>query len=604
MIGFDNPSMATILIVEDDRASARLLSLLLKKGGHEVTAAHTLEVAKKWLFEYPEFDLMILDNRLGDNYGWELLEELRGHFYFRDLPVIVYTAAGDRDSISKYVELKVQNIRTKPYAWGVLALEIDRALKTQWHAADFVPTDQILERLQLTAPDYYKSLRELGTKLTKSADALLEMLTPSKERPFLNVLNELRSQSVNLGVAVVQRVIKESVESFKAGDWSRAVRSVRTFNIVAKRIDQRVKIFEAEKGELDDDASDDFFFAEPEDAVAAASAANTGKLSQILAGEVPPIFRRMAASFAQGDTVEMLIRKAVRGVIPPGRYGDCLESLGKKLHWVAFLEPSDLEAVAEAVRRVEGLEDRLRALPSKRSLEGESLRDLIAEFGVFQVGLIAATLELRAELRDRNLPVRLDYLVVRQLLNAMLVRKIAARIQRPINLEAVVWLQFLGEWVFALRFPGVYAMALLEATDNPVHRHAASFVPGRNALVAKLSLPAFCRESLHSGDLETFTGQGAARLSLGLSSLASSLSEAFHLDAQGQPLDEAREQFAKSPAWELLASESLKLPADRNRFFDALARTMAGCYESIEILLATGSTPAPAGSDESVKATS
>lgn len=577
--------MAKVLIVEDDRASARLLSLLLKKGGHEVTAAHTLEVARKWLQEDPEFDLMILDNRVGDDYGWELLGELRAHFYFRELPVIVYTAAGDRDSVAKYVELRVQNIRAKPYSWGVLAGEIDKAMQSGWQARDFESAESVRTRLQISAPEYYTALREFAVKLRSTSNTLLELLSPQKERQFLILLTELRSQSVNFGVGIVQRVIKECVESFKDSDWSRAVKSVRAFNLVAKRIEARIRAFEAEGGSLDGLEEDDFEPELPPEAMMAGPSLSNNPIGQMVAAEVPTIFRRMTSAFAQGDTVEMLVRKCVRGTIPQSKFTQSLEPLKKQVSWLAFLEPSDLEPVAEALRAVPGLEERVRRLPFPRDMATEPLREVVSELGVFQAGLVAASMGLRDELHKDGFPVRLDYILFRQFLSAQLVRVIASKIQRPVNLEAVVWLQFLGEWAFAIRFPGVYGLLLLEPVENPVVRHRSAFEATRRPLVKSLQLPAYCRESLYSGDLEQFTGKGAARLTVGLHGLSEIIGDTFHAEMRGSPIDAFRDRFLQSPSWELLLQENLKLPSDRQKFFDTLLGLVPNLHRKVELLL-------------------
>ncbi|MFP4283468.1 MAG: response regulator, partial [Opitutales bacterium] len=153
--------MAHILIVEDDPASARLLSLLLRKAKHTCVVATTLEEGRQHIFNGDEFDLLILDNRVGKTFGWELLEQIRNHFYFKDLPVLVYTAAGDRDSISKYVGLRVQNIRAKPYGWDVIKVEIEKAMASGWGERDFAPRHDVMERLQITEEEYFESLRTI-----------------------------------------------------------------------------------------------------------------------------------------------------------------------------------------------------------------------------------------------------------------------------------------------------------------------------------------------------------------------------------------------------------------------------------------------------------
>lgn len=586
--------MAQVLIVEDDRASARLLSVLLRKGNHHATITDTLESARNWLFNQADCDVMILDNRLGDNYGWELVEELRAHFYFRDLPVIVYTAAGDRDSVSKYVELKVQAIQTKPYKWEVLSTEIDKAVKTAWQARDFVDSNRITERFNISTVEYIGGLRDAGKLLRSTADNLLQLLIPSKERQFLSALNELRSTVANFGLNIVMRVIKEAVEAFRAQDWSRAVKAIRTLDIVAIRLDRRVAALEENRPKANEESAESLsieFLVDDEIRVEE----SRDQISNSIAGDMPSGFSRMAGPIAQGDTIEIMVRQCVRGVMQGESSRNLLESLGSWIQWLAFLEPNDLESVVLAVREGNEIEARLRNQLRSKDLSGETLREIVSERGVFQSGLITATLRFLDELKREDFPVRLKYLATRQMLTAHLVRAIAARIQRAVNLEAVIWLHHLGEWVFALRYPGVYGLILLEPGAPSIKKYQEAFAMVGRPVLAKLNLPAYCKDSLKTDGLEGFNGQGASRLSVGLLTLGQFINEAYCAESRGREIETIRKEFIESEAWNLLAEENLKLPSDRNKFFESLLAAVPTIYGQVNALLtgeaSSASTP-------------
>jgi DNA-binding response OmpR family regulator len=585
--------MARILIVEDDRASVRLLELLLKKGGNEVTSTQTLEGAREWLREFPEFDLMILDNRLGDNFGWELLGELRANVFFHDFPVVVYTAAGDRDSVAKYVQLRAQNIRAKPYAPDVLADETAKAVKSAWCFRNIEPAEAVAGRLQISPAEYFAGMREFARKLESTADALLEVLSPAKERQFLLMLNELRSQAVNFGVPVVSRIIKECVLAFRDEEWSQAVKAVRTLNLVARSIVERARVPEAEcvlppeaaKAEV---GSDPVFRAGP--SAAEHPEGKVSALSHLMAAEVPAIFREMAAALADRESLQQLVRRCLVGNVPSSPFAVHLEYLGQQLSSFAFLEPGDLDPVVAAVGEVPGLEATLRESAGGSVPEGASPRELVAVVGVFQVGLIAATLKVRKRLADAGFPLRMEFVLARQLLMAQLVRTVAARIQRPVNLEAVVWLQFLGEWIFAIRFPGVYGLMLLNPRECPLTDYGAAFSTVRRSLLDRLDLPPFCRESLDA-KLETFSATGASRLAVGLCALSEAVIHGANPALAGYGYEAMRESFIDSPGWGLLAKEQLKLPADRERFFEKLVAIVPELQHRAENILGRGPRP-------------
>ena len=81
--------MAKILVVDDEKHIRLLYSLELKEAGYEViTAKSGYKLLQKIEEEKP--DLVILDIKMVDCNGLDILQDIRNHFY--DLPVILLTA--------------------------------------------------------------------------------------------------------------------------------------------------------------------------------------------------------------------------------------------------------------------------------------------------------------------------------------------------------------------------------------------------------------------------------------------------------------------------------------------------------------------------------
>ncbi len=81
--------MALVLVTDDDHATQALYSGALEKKGHTVFRAGTGREALDMLQER-EFEVMVLDVRMPDMHGLELLEELRKSG--RELQVILSTS--------------------------------------------------------------------------------------------------------------------------------------------------------------------------------------------------------------------------------------------------------------------------------------------------------------------------------------------------------------------------------------------------------------------------------------------------------------------------------------------------------------------------------
>jgi two-component system response regulator GlrR len=118
-----------ILIVDDDPTLLRLLGILLREEGFEVTAAESGEQALQQL-EIKPADLVLSDLRMGGMDGLELFEAVRKRY--PALPVIILTAHGTIPEAVDATRRGVFGFIPKPYEHKTLLGEVRRALE---HAA-------------------------------------------------------------------------------------------------------------------------------------------------------------------------------------------------------------------------------------------------------------------------------------------------------------------------------------------------------------------------------------------------------------------------------------------------------------------------------------
>ncbi|MES3001630.1 MAG: sigma 54-interacting transcriptional regulator [Pseudomonadota bacterium] len=117
--------MARILIVDDDAALLRLLSLRLRSEGHEVIEASSGEAALARLdHELPQ--LLVTDLRMGGMDGLQLFEAV--HRRHPLLPVLILTAHGTIPDAVKALQRGVFGYLAKPFEARDLMAEVDRAL--------------------------------------------------------------------------------------------------------------------------------------------------------------------------------------------------------------------------------------------------------------------------------------------------------------------------------------------------------------------------------------------------------------------------------------------------------------------------------------------
>src|SRR5688572_19048685 len=84
--------MSVILLVEDEPSISNLVSVNLSMRGHQVMKAHNGEQALEHLYAH-DLALMILDMKLPDLSGWEILDHLNNiPSADANFPVLVMTA--------------------------------------------------------------------------------------------------------------------------------------------------------------------------------------------------------------------------------------------------------------------------------------------------------------------------------------------------------------------------------------------------------------------------------------------------------------------------------------------------------------------------------
>jgi DNA-binding response OmpR family regulator len=123
-----------ICIVEDDIDNATIMSMALAAAGLGHLQPHfaTNQAEARKILENPSqrMDLIILDLRLQEDNGMNILEEIRQNPQLANTPVLVVTAEPDRESARKRsIELGANGFLGKPFDIDDLTSEVKRILK-------------------------------------------------------------------------------------------------------------------------------------------------------------------------------------------------------------------------------------------------------------------------------------------------------------------------------------------------------------------------------------------------------------------------------------------------------------------------------------------
>jgi two-component system OmpR family response regulator len=177
----------TCLVVEDDRTLRHLVMNYLEEHGiRTISASGREEVAGLLAREEPS--LVILDLRLGQEDGLDLLREIRSH---SDIPVII-TTGHRRDEIDRVVglELGADDYITKPFGLRELLARIRAVLRRREAGQAAVQRDPERGRCRFGGWQLDRRSRRLSDSsgipvaLTKGEYALLIAFLDAPQRPL------------------------------------------------------------------------------------------------------------------------------------------------------------------------------------------------------------------------------------------------------------------------------------------------------------------------------------------------------------------------------------------------------------------------------------
>jgi DNA-binding response OmpR family regulator len=117
-----------VLIVEPDPEESTVLEMRLVERGLEVSIVRDAASALDALAS-GDIELVVSEVELGERDGFWLLERIRASAT-PELPVILHTRKGDRESVSRGFELSVVDYVLKPASPDVVAAKVHKTLET------------------------------------------------------------------------------------------------------------------------------------------------------------------------------------------------------------------------------------------------------------------------------------------------------------------------------------------------------------------------------------------------------------------------------------------------------------------------------------------
>lgn len=124
--------MPVALVVDDDHTFCAVLTRFLERAGLQTQTAHSLAAGKQCL-QSQKFDIALLDYRLPDGTGLQLLEAAKA--LHQDMPVVMMTSFSDVRTAVKSMQMGAYEYITKPINHEELLLIVQQGLQQHGPAA-------------------------------------------------------------------------------------------------------------------------------------------------------------------------------------------------------------------------------------------------------------------------------------------------------------------------------------------------------------------------------------------------------------------------------------------------------------------------------------
>lgn len=211
-------SKGKILAVDDEAFNLDILGEYLEEAGYEVISAIDGEDALKALETHSDIDVIVLDRMMPHLDGMECLKRIKLDDRWKNIPVIMQTAAASMEHIRQGIEAGVFYYLTKPYEEAMLISLVGSALdqsRSQLALQLAVRQNRQVMGLMESSRFHFRTLEEARHLAVYIANAF-----PSPES-IVYGLSELMINAIehgNLGISYT-----EKTKLIYAGDWAQEV---------------------------------------------------------------------------------------------------------------------------------------------------------------------------------------------------------------------------------------------------------------------------------------------------------------------------------------------------------------------------------------------
>ena len=206
----------SILIVDDNTVSLKIVELNLKKHRYETLTATTGKEALERMSTDTDIQLVITDIMMPEMDGLSLLKQMREHPVLKEIPVIMCTALKEMETVMKAIQLGCKHYIVKPVIPSQLLQKVKEVLG---HDKPVLQNKrQVMNRLNLDTRAYGEITREFAVSVTQKI-ALLEAYHKSdSQKDISSELLELMESASLLGAHKVQKILERIAAKKEGGE--------------------------------------------------------------------------------------------------------------------------------------------------------------------------------------------------------------------------------------------------------------------------------------------------------------------------------------------------------------------------------------------------
>ena len=213
-----------VLLVEDVELNVVVAKSLLNKLGHQVSVAMTGAAALAMIGKH-HYDLVLLDIRLPDMSGFDIVATLREQYGDESLPPIVALTANVIRDRSEYFERGLDDAISKPFTLEALTGVIGRLFLPGWRDEAQQPeqvvdkTRRYEQRLDLELLEQYRET--IGDKLILDSVKLFEQMLPEylavldsnmvakDQTGIVNECHKIKGAAGSVGLKHIQQIAQK-----------------------------------------------------------------------------------------------------------------------------------------------------------------------------------------------------------------------------------------------------------------------------------------------------------------------------------------------------------------------------------------------------------